>query len=380
MKRMFMLGLVMSVLFSCKHEAPTPTAPPPTDVSVAEVFTEKLPVFLSLPGTTAAVSEVEIQARVEGWLTQRHFKEGQIVNQGDLLYEIDAAPFEAQLLEAEASFAGANAQADYAQKEIDRNAPLVQAGAIAEQDFDKLETQLEQAVAQVVQTGANVALAKLNVEYCTIHAPITGKIGRSTVAVGTLVGPGVNSKLATIVQVSPMYVEFHPPSNRLLLIQSLMKSNGSLPIHVTVMENASEGQASVAGSVMTEHTATGSLVFVDNTIQSTTSTFLARGEFVNSIGVLPGQYASIRLQLQVIDDAVVIPLKAIMQQPGSYYVWTISDKKTAVITPVTLGAIQGDYQHVLSGLKAGDVVIVDGTANLRSGAAVAVANASGKAK
>lgn len=191
----------------------------------------------------------------------------------------------------------------------------------------------------------------------------------SSVDVGSLVGPGVQTTLAEIVQVSPMFVEFHPPASRLQTIQTLMKK-GPLPIHISIKEDNSEGQASVDTSVITTNKVTGSLVFLNNTIQASTSTFLARGEFINELGVLPGQYAEVQVQLRVIEDAVMVPSKTVMQQPGSYYVWTISEKDTAVITPVTVGASYGSQQHILSGLKAGDEVIVDGTINLRSGMSV----------
>jgi len=372
MSRIGILCLAFCALSACEENTPAPSAPPPTNVSSETVSARALPTYVSLPGTTTSVHEVDVEARVEGWLIERHFQEGQLVSKGDLLYEIDATQFNAQLLQAKALLASAIAQETYAQKEFDRNEPLVNTGAISKQNFDTLETQLEQAVAQVAQAKAGVAIAELNVEYCSVVAPSSGKIGATTVDVGALVGPGKQAILANISQISPMYVEFHPPANRLVAIQSLMEK-GVLPMDISICENASEGQASVANSVLTKHTATGSLVFVDNSIKSTTSTFLARGEFVNDLSVLPGQYVAVRLQLQVIEKAVMVPLKAVMQQPGSYFVWTISEENTAVITPVTVGAIQGSYQHVLTGLSDGDEVIVEGATNLRSGARVAIA-------
>ena len=379
MRRVVLLCSALCTISACKETTTASSAPPSKKVTSETVVARALPTYISLPGTTASVQEVDVQARVEGWLLQRHFQEGQLVAKGDLLYEIDPAPFDAQLVQAQSALELANAQAKYAQKEFDRNEPLVLTGAIAKQAFDKLETELEQSRAQVTQAEAGVALAVLNVGYCSVHAPITGKIGETSVDIGALVGPAQQAKLATIIQISPMYVEVHPPANRLLLIQSLMKG-GSLPMHISITENDSESQASASGSVLTKHTATGSLVFVDNTIKSSTSTFLARGEFVNDLGVLPGQYVDVRVQLQVINKAIMVPRKAIMQQPGSFYVWTISDEGTAVITPVTIGAMQGDYQHILTGLKEGDGVLVEGTTNLRSGTKVTITEASEEAE
>jgi membrane fusion protein, multidrug efflux system len=369
MKLIVIFGAIICGTSACKQESVAPSETPSILVSTETVSARKLPTYLSLPGTTVAVQEVEVQARVKGWLLQRHFQEGQVVTKGDLLFEIDSQPYDAQLLQAGAVLLSAKAQASYAQKEYDRNEPLVQTGAVSKQAFDTVVLQFEQATAQVSQALAGVALAALNVEYCAIHAPLSGIIGNATADAGALVGPGVQASLAKIVQTSPMFVELHPPANRLQAMQSLM-SDGPLAMQITFKENNSEGQASAGESVLTTHKLTGSIVFIDNTIQSSSSTFLSRGEFINKIGVLPGQYAQVRIQLQMIEAAVMVPTKALMQQPGSYYVWTISEDSTAVMIPVTVGAVNGSYQHVLTGLHDGDGVIVDGTTSLRSGAKV----------
>ena len=375
----YLLVAIAIGISGCGHE-PKPIVPPGIPVSTTKAISKELPVYIILPGTTKSIHIVLIQARVEGWLEERHFEEGKMVQEGDLLYEIDATQYKAQLLQAEASLTSAEAQALFTKKELERNEPLFHSGAISQQSFDRLITESEQADSQVLASIADVELARLNLGYCSIYSPITGRIGKTNVNVGTLVGPTTNNKLAEVVQVNPMYVEFYPQANRLSMIQSSLNKGEMIPIQLIITEDKSEGQPSISTSTITTKTITGSLVFVDNEIQSSTSTFLARGEFDNSIGVLPGQYASVHVQLQVIKNAIMIPVKSVMQQPGSYYVWTISDKNTAVITPVTLGLLEGGFQHVLSGLNDGDEVIVEGTASLRSGAPVSVTTNLGKTK
>jgi RND family efflux transporter MFP subunit len=375
----YLLVAIVIGISGCGHE-PKPIVPPGIPVSTTKAISKELPVYIILPGTTKSIHIVLIQARVEGWLEERHFEEGKMVQEGDLLYEIDATQYKAQLLQAEASLTSAEAQALFTTKELERNEPLFHSGAISQQSFDRLITESEQADSQVLASIADVELARLNLGYCSIYSPITGRIGKTNVNVGTLVGPTTNNKLAEVVQVNPMYVEFYPQANRLSMIQSSLNKGEMIPIQLIITEDKSEGQPSISTSTITTKTITGSLVFVDNEIQSSTSTFLARGEFDNSIGVLPGQYASVHVQLQVIKNAIMIPVKSVMQQPGSYYVWTISDKNTAVITPVTLGLLEGGFQHVLSGLNDGDEVIVEGTASLRSGAPVSVTTNLGKTK
>ncbi len=341
-------------------------------VTTASAISEDLPTYILLPGITQSVHAVEIQARVEGWLEERHFEEGKIVQKGDLLYKIDTTSFEAQLLQAEAALASSKVQAEYATKELSRNEPLFRTGAISQQNFDQLQTAAEQAEAQVLVDVANVELAEINLGYCSICSPITGLIGETSVNVGTLVGPTTNSKLTEVVQQNPMYVEFYPPANRLSMIQESLQNGDPMPVQLTISENESEGEPSTSTSAMTSKTITGSIVFVDNEIQSTTSTILSRGEFINTSNVLPGQYVQVKLQLQLEHDAIMIPTKSVMQQPGSYFVWTISKNNTAVITPVNLGSILGNKQHVRSGLKAGDQVIIEGMKGLRSGQKVSV--------
>ena len=375
----YLLVAIVIGISGCGRE-PKPIVPPGIPVSTTKAISKELPVYIILPGTTKSIHIVLIQARVEGWLEERHFEEGKMVQEGDLLYEIDATQYKAQLLQAEASLTSAEAQALFTKKELERNEPLFHSGAISQQSFDRLITESEQADSQVLASIADVELARLNLGYCSIYSPITGRIGKTNVNVGTLVGPTTNNKLAEVVQVNPMYVEFYPQANRLSMIQSSLNKGEMIPIQLIITEDKSEGQPSISTSTITTKTITGSLVFVDNEIQSSTSTFLARGEFDNSIGVLPGQYASVHVQLQVIKNAIMIPVKSVMQQPGSYYVWTISDKNTAVITPDTLGLLEGGFQHVLSGLNDGDEVIVEGTASLRSGAPVSVTTNLGKTK
>lgn len=374
MKYLLVVTVLAIGLGGCAQDPQQSTAPVAMQVSTEKAFVEDLPTFILLPGITLSVQTVEIQARVEGWLEARHFEEGTIVQEGDLLYELDTSQYEAQLLQAEASLTSAEAQAEFANKELERNEPLFHTGAISEQSFDQLITESEQAAAQVLAGVAGVELAQLNLGYCSIHSPMTGLIGKTNVNVGTLVKPTTNSTLTEIIQLSPMYVEFYPPANRLSMIQQSLRRGEPMPIQMTITENESEGQPSISTSTMTTRTVTGSLVFVDNEIKSSTSTVLARGEFVNTTNVLPGQYAEVNLQLQLVRDAIMIPTKAIMQQPGSYYVWTISKDNKAVITPITLGSILENNQHVLSGLKEGDQVIIEGMKNLRSGQLVVVSD------
>ena len=374
MRRFALITLFFCALLSCKEEAVTPTALPLASVSVENVFAIDMPIQLILPGTTSSVQDVEVEARVQGWLTQRHFQQGQEVVKGDLLYEIDATSFDLQRIQSIAVMESAAVQSDYAQKEYDRNEPLIKTGAVSMQTFDQLESQLEEALAQLAQAEAGVALAELNVSYCSIHAPISGIIGKTNVDVGTLVGPGTNSTLAEIVQISPMFVEFYPPANRLPQISTTIDSNEALSMQIVFTENLSEGQPSIGGSALTTNSVNGSLVFVDNTISSSTSTFLARGEFINERKNLPGTYAKVILQLSVVKGALMIPAKAVMQQSGGYFVWTVSSENKAEITPITLGAIQGDYQHILSGLNIGEAVIIEGASSLHSGTSVKITN------
>ena len=375
--RLTLLGVVFSVA-SCSKETQEARALSPSIVTTGKAIVEDLPIFIDLPGTTTSVLSVDVRARVEGWLLERHFEEGDEVAQGDLLYEIDAEQYTAQLQQAESALLSAEMQYAYAKKEFERNEPLVKNGAVSKQTFDGLTTQFEQAATQVDSARAGVEVAQLNVEYCQVLAPVSGVISKTNVDVGNLVGPSSQSTLTSIVQVNPMYVEFHPPASRLPMIKEAFEQGDPLNIVVTQVQDNSEGQAVGNSQVRDKKQIQGSLVLVDNTIDSSTSTFLARGEFINNTHMLPGQYVEVRLQIQNIENAVMVPTDAIAQQPGGFYVWTITDKNTAQVTPVTLGAVSGKYTHVQSGVDAGKEVIVKGMTSLRAGMPVVTSNATHK--
>lgn len=371
MKKIVLI-LFMLAFVGCEDKAPLRAAPI-ANVTTAKTTAQDLPIYLTLPGSTRSVHVVDIKARTEGWLLERHFKEGAVVEQGDLLYQIDSEQYEAELLQAESVLEVAAAQFDYAKKEYERNEPLTKNGAISQQAFDALATQYEQATAQIDSAQAGVEVARLNVEYCEVRAPISGVIGKTTVDVGSLVGPNSQSALASIVQENPMYVECNPPASRLPMIKEALETGG-LPILVTQTQDNSEGQAIGAQQGLDEIKINGAIVFIDNSVDEATSTFLVRGEFINTTNILAGQYVEVRLQINMIQDAIMVPTNAIAQQPGGFYVWTISDKNTAEMTPVILGAVSGKYTHAQSGLKVGEEVIVSGLTNLRTGLSLSISS------
>lgn len=364
----------MCILCSgCKKESQSPVSQP-KNVQTAKTTQMNLPTYITLPGITSSVHSTDIHARVEGWILERHFEEGQVVQLGDLLYVLDSAPYEAALLQAKAALSTSVVQAKLAQDVLLRNTPLAERGAISEEEFDKILTQSVSANLDIELRQAQVDAAQLNVGYCNIYAQQSGRIGKTNADAGELVGPGNTSKLTEIVQMSPMYVEFYPPASRLSIVRKYFDEGNNQPLVITQTQDASEGQPSNNDSIVNKTTITGTLVFVDNTVQTTTSTFLARGEFINNSQLLPGQYVEVRLQLEIIADAVMVPTDAISQQPGGYYVWTVTKDKTSQMVPVTLGAILGKSQHVLTGLAVGDEVVVKGTTSLRGGKQVHVTN------
>ena len=193
MRRFALIALFFCALLSCKEEAVTPAAPPLASVSVENVFAIDMPIQLIFPGTTSSVQDVEVEARVQGWLTQRHFQQGQEVVKGDLLYEIDATSFDLQLMQSIAVMESAAVQSDYAQKEYDRNEPLIKTGAVSMQTFDQLESQLEEALAQLAQAEAGVALAELNVRLNFLASQLvlvekTGAVSNNLVALYKALG------------------------------------------------------------------------------------------------------------------------------------------------------------------------------------------------
>jgi RND family efflux transporter MFP subunit len=370
------LGALLPV--SCARQEPPP--PPPAEVTVRTTVAESRAVarIRAYPGVTASVRPVVISARVAGFLEKQHVADGASVKSGDLLYTVDERPYRAALAQAEATLAQARAQVpsakasrDLAAREVERNRPLVESGAISKQTFDQLETKFVQAdaqsaaaTAQVAAAEAQVEAAELNLSYCRITAPMDGLLGDTAASEGQMVGPGYTVQLNTLVQLDPMWVEFSPSATEWPMIAEHM-SKGEVRAKVVY--------GGVAGIE-----ADGVLSFSANSVSTSTSTILLRATFPNPKGEFrPGTFGNVKVDLGEIPGVVMIPTSALVARETDFFVWRVKQDGTVENVRVQATIREMDMVGIAEGVKAGDRIVIAGTQKLKDGAKV-VEQAAGK--
>lgn len=364
--------------------------PPVVPVSATKAVEQAVPTELRVVGTVEASAVVQIKSQIAGELTAVKFTEGQNVNKGDLLFQIDARPYhdavaqaeaaierdKAQVAQAQASLERDKAQAQYAASDAALQAELSKGGLTSKSQFDQSQTNANVAKASALATQATIDSARaalradeaalqtanLNLSYCDIRAPISGRTGNLLVHAGNLVK--VNDvPLVVIHQVSPIFVDFSVPEQHLPAIRRL---NAQHRLPVSVFSQDDPGRS-----------ASGSLSVIDNTVDATTGTIHLKATFENRDGMLwPGQFVTTVLTLDTIRNATVIPLVSVQNGPQGQFVFAVGDQNKVAIRPVKVARTFGDKAVVESGVSPGDLVVTDGTLVLFPGATVKLVDAS----
>jgi len=330
---------------------------PEMTVTVAEAKSETVPIYLDYVGVLQSIESVDINARVEGFLVERAFKDGADVKQGDLLFVIDPRPFKAALEAAKAQLAEDLAALQYAREQVVRYKPLVEKDYITRDAYDDYVTQAKEAQAMVEASRANVVQAELNLSYCTMYAPFDGRIGRRMVDVGNLVGAGESTLLATIVQLDPIYVYFNVAERD---IPEVLKQQNSNPLTFSIILPDES-----------KHPEDGTIDFVDNQVDVTTGTITLRGTIGNSSKtILPGQFVKVQLLLKEQPDTIVIPSQAVGDQQGDLYVFVVGKDNKVEFRNVTAGSSYEKMRIIEKGVSAGEKVVVNGLQKLKPGMTV----------
>lgn len=331
------------------------------EVTVTKSVQEKVPLFIDFVGNTAAVKTVDIRARVEGFLTERLFVEGDEVKAGDLLYVIDERPFKAALEQAKGQLAKDEAALKYATEQVERYTPLIKKDFVSKEQYDNLVTTMEQYKAAVEADRGVVDQAKLNLEFCRMYAPFNGRIGRTYYHEGNLVGSiGSDTKLATINQLDPIYVYFSPSDDQIQKISQRAMVEGTLSTSIKFDDGS-------------QYPHKGSVDFFDNSVNNSTSTVAMRAVIPNpDSALLPGMYLSTRLYLGEKQDAVTIPQKAVMSDQGGQYVYIIGEGDKAQKSYVTIDFTYDDKNVISSGVSADDTVAIDGMQMIKPGMPVRI--------
>lgn len=335
--------------------APAASAPAPA-VGVITVAPQSVGLTSELPGRLEATRIAQVRARAAGILLKRTFREGSDVKAGQLLFQIDAAPYRAQLQSAQAAQARAEANREQAAAQAERFKPLLEANAISKQDYVNAVAAFKQADADVASARAAVTTAQIDLGYASVTAPISGRIGRALVTEGALVGQGDATPLALVQQIDPMYVNFTQSTTEVLRLRKAIDAGK--------LQRSGAAEAGTVQVVLEDGTvygAPGKLLFSDLTVDTTSGQITLRAEVLNPSGLLlPGTYVRVRLQQAQADNAVLLPQQAVTRSPQGDSVLVVASDGSFAPRPVKIGGSQSGRWVVLDGLKAGDQVMVDG--------------------
>jgi membrane fusion protein (multidrug efflux system) len=362
---MFSTGLVLLVslaaMTGCSKEEPPP--PPPPEVTVTEAVQKDVPIYIELVGSTLGSEDVEIRARVEGYLTSVNFTEGSFVKKGQLLYRIDPQPFQAALSQAQANLSTARARLDKTNNDVARYKPLAAEKAVSQQELYNALSAQEAARFQVTAYDSLVDKAKLDLAYTTITSPIDGLIGTTQKKVGALVGRGENTLLNTISQINPILFRCAiAEAEYLRLARGAAAKSKSLEKQFGVELILADG---------TVHPHKGRLDAVERAVDPTTGTLTGQFSFPNPERILrPSQYGKARFVIDLKQDAVLVPQLAVQEIQGLYSVMVVKPDATVEQRMIKVGERVGNLWIIDSGLKPGEKVIVEGIQKVKPGVQV----------
>jgi membrane fusion protein (multidrug efflux system) len=354
-------GFLAAAAFGCgKKEAP---APPPPDVKVASVLQKDVPIYVEAIGETRGSSEIEVRARVEGFIESVEFLEGNPVRKGQLLYRIDPRPFEAALAQSKGQLAEAEAQLARAKQDVVRYEPLVAKNAISRQEYETAVAVQRAAVAAVEAAKAAADRAQIDLGYTNVTAPADGLVGKTEVYAGTLVGRGQSTLLTHISQIGSIHVRFTLPERDYLYYARRRQAQGR--------SDAPQAPLELVLADGTVHPEKGRIVFVDRNVDPTTATILMEAAFANPGGIVrPGQYARVRAAVDLKKDAILVPQRAVSELQGVYNVAVVGGDDTVELRMVKPGERIGTLWVMDSGLKSGERVVVEGLQKVRAGVKV----------
>lgn len=332
---------------------------PPAPVRLAAANRRDVPILLEGVGNVQARSTIAIKARVDGQLMEAVVSEGQMVKKGDLLFRLDARPFEAQLRQAEANVARDRANLEKALADEKRFEGLAQKGISPKTKLEEAETSVAALRAQVRASEAAVEVARLNLEYATIKAPIEGRVGSILLAAGNMVKANDTQAIMMLTEVRPINVAFALPEQHIAELRARMRQPEPVQVEVTVQgdENGLEK---------------GELYFINNAVDASTGSIMVMARFPNADErLVPGQFIKARVRMTTLPNAVVAPSKAIQINQRGHYVWVVKPDMSAELRPVTIGPEVGDTTVISRGLEPGERIVVDGQLRLFPGSKVA---------
>jgi len=360
LSKLLMVGIAVLMLAACSGNAENSPVPKSAPVTVSVALKKDVPVVLKAIGTVEPYNTVSVRARVAGEITQIAFKEGQDVSQGDLLFNIDSRPYQATLEGALADLDRDNARLKSAKEDVLRYAELIKKDYVTSQTYDQMVANADALKATVAADRAAVQSARVNLDYCTVRAPISGRTGNLLVKLGNIIKAN-EQPVITINQIMPIYVSFSVPEEYLADIQRYA-ADGTLGVEAAFPNR-------------TEPNFQGDLSFINNTVDGSTGTILLKATFPNPDKALwPGQFVNVILRLATSRSAVVVPSQAVQRGQQGEYVFVVKADMTVESRSIQLGQGIDGEAVVRKGLEAGERVVTDGQLRLFPGAKVALMN------
>jgi len=365
--RFVLLGLCLGLAGCVRVPSAAPEAAP-TPVTVSRPVERDVTDYADFTGRTAAVDSVEVRARVWGYLDKVNFKEGALVKEGDVLFEIDPRLYRADFERARGTVAQYEARVHRTERDYRRATTLLARGAIAQEEYDRNEADYREAVANLDVARANRDLAALNLGYTKVTAPVGGRVSRYVVTVGNLIQSGDQNSgtlLTTIVSVDPMYAYFDVDERTVLRVRQLIREGKA--------RSARETEWPVSLGLATEEgfPHRGTINFVDNQVNPKTGTLRVRGVFPNKDEALsPGFFARVRVPIGQPHRALLVTDRAIDNDQGQKVLYVVNEKNEVVSRPVRLGALHDGLREIEGGLKPGERVVVNGLQQVRPGLTV----------
>ncbi|WFN56573.1 efflux RND transporter periplasmic adaptor subunit [Dickeya lacustris] len=364
MKALSVCTLVLcgALLSGCDTPEETPVAPPPA-VTVKPVTTGSITLKEELPGRVTALRTAEIRPQVSGIIQHRLFEQGAEIQAGQPLFQINPAPFKADVDSASATLQRARSVLNRAQIQVNRLKPLLSSGAISQENYDDAIAQRDQATADVAQANATLARRQLDLKFATIDSPIAGRIDQALITEGALVSSTDTTALARVQQIDQVYVDVRQPASTLEPLRDMLARRASEGVAVDILR--SDGQP---------YPVRASMLFSGITVDASTGDILVRILVDNpQRQLLPGMFVRARLPRGHYDDAILIPQQAVTHSDGVAKVWVIDEQRKAQAVAVTLGEQLHQQYRIQEGLRPGQLVVVEGGDRLSEGIAVTTA-------
>jgi len=359
--------LLISFLAACSGGRSEPPKARTVPVTASTVMQRTVPVQVRAVGNVEAYSTVSVKSQIGGELTRIHFKEGQDVGKGDLLFTIDPRPYEAALKQAEANLAKDMAQLENARAELLRYEELIKRDYVTRQEYDQIHANAAALEATVEAGRALVENARLQLKYCFIYSPVNGKTGNLLEDKGNLIKANADGPMVVINQIQPVYASFSMPEQYLSEIKKYM-SAGKVRVEAFLTK-------------VTDHPEEGILTFIDNTVDITTGTIKLKATFPNKEKRLwPGQFIDVVMTLTTQPDAILVPSQAVQTGQKGQYVFVIKNDLTVESRPVIISRTIGGDAVAEKGLQPGEKVVTDGQLRLVPGAKVEIKSSSENAR